>query len=298
MSGPLRGVYPILAMPFDSAGRVDVEALQHEVEYLIAAGVQGMGIALASEVPTLNEAERDLVLRSVVEQVDGRVRVVMNTGAPGTDLAVFYTRRAEELGADAVMVLPPPPATTTSEETVSYYHQIAASTHLPIFLQDVPTSPVPPALATRVAASQNHEWYVKAETPPTPPRVAEATAQGLRVFGGAGGTSFVEELRCGSTGTMPGAAIPEVFVRVWQLFESGQVDQAQALFSQYATLLNLLSQGMGIWCYLYKEVLHARGVFPRTSTHVRKPATAPDQIAYRELYRQIEVLGLERSLAL
>ncbi|MEZ4674798.1 MAG: dihydrodipicolinate synthase family protein [Caldilineaceae bacterium] len=43
----------------------------------------------------------------VVDQVNGRVPVVINTGAPGTDLAVLYSRRAEELGADALMILPP-----------------------------------------------------------------------------------------------------------------------------------------------------------------------------------------------
>jgi 4-hydroxy-tetrahydrodipicolinate synthase len=64
----LRGVFPILATPFDAAGRIEVEALRREVEYLIRAGVHGIGIALASEVLTLNEAERDLVLREVVEQ--------------------------------------------------------------------------------------------------------------------------------------------------------------------------------------------------------------------------------------
>jgi 4-hydroxy-tetrahydrodipicolinate synthase len=291
----LRGVFPILATPFDAAGRVEVEALQRELDFLVAAGVNGVGIALASEVPTFNEAERDLVLRTVVEQARGRVPVVMNTGAAATDLAVFYTLRAEDLGATAVMVLPPSPAIATADETVAYYGQIARSTRLPVFMQDIPTSPVSAGLAARVAASTEHPWYAKVETPPTPARVAEAVAIGherFGVFGGAGGAFFVEELRRGAIGTMPGAAIPEAFVEVWRLFQLGQVDQAQAVFARYATLLNLLSQGMGIWTYLYKEVLRLRGVFSNTSVQVRKPATEPDELAYREVRRQVELLGL------
>src|SRR5438067_1729497 len=197
MPDSLFGVYPILAMPFDDHGRIDPEILQREVEFMVEAGVHGVGIALASEVPTMSEAERDLALSTVVDQARHRVTVVMNTSAAGTDLAVLYSRRAEELGADAVMLLPPPPTATTPAETVAYFDQVAASVSLPVFLQDVAASPIPPALAAQVGASREHPWYLKVETPPTPPRVAEAVkacVERVTVFGGAGGAFFVEEL--------------------------------------------------------------------------------------------------------
>jgi dihydrodipicolinate synthase/N-acetylneuraminate lyase len=292
----LQGVYPILAMPFDAVGRIDVEALQREVEFMVSAGVHGVGVALASEVPMLSEAERDLALRTVVDQARGRVRVVMNTSAAGTDLAVLYTRRAQDLGANAVMVLPPPPATISADEMVAYFCDIAAATRLPIFMQDVPTSPVPPGLAVRIAASREHAWYLKAETPPTVPRVAEVVAARrapLRIFGGAGGYFFVQEMRRGAVGTMPGSAIPEVFVRVWNLFQAGHVTEAAATLAHYGTLLTMLAQGFGLNFYLAKEVLHLRGVFSRTNTRVRRPATAPDELALRELNELMELCGLK-----
>ena len=107
---------------------------------------------------------------------------------------------------------------------------------------------------------------------------------------------FLEELGRGSVGTMPGPAIPEVFVQVWDLFGAGRVDEARSVFSRYATLLNMLSQGSGIWAYLYKEILRLRGVFASTATSVRKPATQPDELTYRQLRQQVELLGLERSV--
>jgi 4-hydroxy-tetrahydrodipicolinate synthase len=291
----LRGVYPILAMPFDVAGEIDVEVLQREVEYLVAAGVDGVGIALASEVPMLSEAERDLALQVVVGQVRGRVKVVMNTSALGTDLAVSYSRRAEELGADALMVLPP---LAPAPETVDYYSRIAQATTLPIFIQDVPTAPVPPGLAVQITTKTPHAWYLKAETPPTPPRVTEVLAlagERVTVFGGAGGAFLIEELRRGSVGTMPGSTIPEVFVQVWQLAQAGRLDEAESVFALYAGLLRLLAQGTGISFYLTKEVLRLRGVF--TSTSVRRPAVEPDALAYQEIRRQVEALGLARTPA-
>ena len=292
----LSGVYPILAMPFDQAGRIDTEVLEREVDYLVDAGVDGMGIALATEVPMLTEAERDLTLRTVVSRARGRAKVVMNTSAAGTDVATFYSRRAQELGADAVMVLPP--ANTSGKETAEYFRQIALAIDLPIFMQDVPTAPVPPGLAAQIAAATDHDWYIKVEAPPTSPRVAEARAlagERLTIFGGAGGTFFIEEMRRGSVGTMPGSTIPEVFVRVWKLFQSGDVDQAEAEFTRYATLLRLLGQGTGISFYLCKEVLRMRGIF--TNTTVRRPSVAPDEASYQEVQRQVELLGLARATA-
>jgi 4-hydroxy-tetrahydrodipicolinate synthase len=240
----------------------------------------------------LSEAERELALETVVGQVRGRVQVVMNTSAAGTDLAAQYSRRAEELGADAVMVLPPP---ATAPEVVHYYAEIARATRLPIFIQDVPTAPVPPGLALQIAGATPHAWYLKAETPPTPPRVSEVVAMAsdrINVFGGAGGAFFIEELRRGSVGTMPGATIPEVFVHVWKLAQAGQIDRAEMAFAPYAALLRLLAQGNGISFYLTKEVLRLRGIFTRTD--VRRPAVKPDELAYREIRRQVEALGLER----
>jgi 4-hydroxy-tetrahydrodipicolinate synthase len=278
-------------MPFDAAGRIDTEILQDEVEFMIEAGVHGVGIALASEVPMLTETERDLALRTVVSQVRHRVPVVMNTGAPGTDLAVYYSQRAEDLGAQAVMVLPPTGA--TPQETIRYYQQIAGRIRIPIIIQDAAHAQVSPLQAAQLLGSAERDWYLKVETPPTAPRVAEARAVSegrLGVFGGAGGVSFLQELRRGAQGTMPGSAIPDVFVRVWDLFQSGQVDKAETVLAQCATLLKLLCQEGGILFYLYKEVLRLRGVF--TNTVVRKPAAEPDEIAYRELRREVELLGL------
>ena len=47
MADQMTGVYPIISCPFDEQARVDVESLEREVEYLIEAGVDGLGLGLA-----------------------------------------------------------------------------------------------------------------------------------------------------------------------------------------------------------------------------------------------------------
>ena len=64
-----RGLFPILAMPFDSKGNIDEEDLRREVEFCIFTGAHGLGLAMASEITKLSEDERNLATKTVVQQL-------------------------------------------------------------------------------------------------------------------------------------------------------------------------------------------------------------------------------------
>jgi 4-hydroxy-tetrahydrodipicolinate synthase len=289
----LKGLYPILSMPFDAKGRIDTEDLERETEFAIAAGVDGVGIAMASEVFKLSEAERDLALRTVVDQTRGRVKVVMHTSAPGTDLAIKYSRRAEKLGADAVMVTPPTLLPMPPAQVVEYFRRLSDAITIPIFVQDIGSAPVPPAVVAEVARVAENACYAKVETPPTPPRVAEAKRLGgeqVIVFGGAGGRALIDELRNGAVGTMPGCAIPEVFRTVWALYHKGKQTEAEVLLNRHMAMLDMYKESLDVSYHLTKEVLRLRGVFK--ATHVRHPTVQPDKTAVQRVQRLVEELGL------
>ena len=103
----MQGVFPIQITHFDDQGRVDEDSLRTVVDFNIDAGVHGLGVALGSEVLKLSEAERVQVTQIVVEHTSKRVPVIINTGAAGTDLAVLYSKTAEDNGADGLMMMPP-----------------------------------------------------------------------------------------------------------------------------------------------------------------------------------------------
>src|SRR5919109_1508424 len=115
----MRGIFPILLTPFDEQERIDEESLRSEVEFVLGAGVHGIGLALGSEILKLTEPEREQLVRIVVDQVGGRVPVVVNTGSQASFTAALYSRQAEALGASAVMCLPPALASAT--ETRAYF---------------------------------------------------------------------------------------------------------------------------------------------------------------------------------
>jgi dihydrodipicolinate synthase/N-acetylneuraminate lyase len=288
----MRGVFPILITPFDEQSRVDEESLRRLVEFSIAAGVHGLGVALGSEVFRLTEAERLQVTRVVVDQARERVPVVINTGAQGTDVAVHYSRMAEEAGADALMVMPPSFVPAGPAEVREYFRAISDAVRIPIFIQDAGNPTVPPSLSRQIAEESERVRYIKVESTPPAERVAEAVAEIgdlLTVFGGAGGNTLIEELRHGSQGTMPSCSQPEAFVEVWNRFQSGDEPGARAVFDRKIAPVNRIAlRGWGALFHVNKEILRQRGVI-RCAT-VRGPIESLEEPAARELQAVIDDL--------
>ncbi len=303
----MNGIFPILATPFDDKGQIDFEDLEREVEWMIGVGVNGVGIAVASEIYKLTDPERDEVLSSAVKQVNGRVPVVMNTGAMGTDVTVYYSQRAEELGANALMIRPPSFIAMPASEVIEFFARVGASVGIPIFQQDQATAQVPPAMAIEIARRHENLCYIKVETTPTVPRMAETAALrdaaaesgdaagDLILFGGAGGTFLFEELRRGSVGTMPGSVIPDVFVNVWERWQDGDEEGAETEFRRYGALIRTLKQPQGLDNWIYKEILVRRGIFK--TAHARHPAVKPDRFQIYELEQMLDELELEEPEA-
>ena len=285
-----RGLFPILAMPFDENGNIDEEDLRREVEFCISTGADGLGLAMASEISKLSEQERNLATKTVVEQSNGRAKVVLNTSASSTKLAIRMSQSATELGADSVMVMPP--VGVSEYEVRSHYANISKSVKVPIFIQDIASAPVAATLAAKLAEDNENICYAKVETLPTPSRVSNAISKGdgkLIVFGGAGGSFLVEELLRGAVGTMPWASIPEAYRETLDLFFAERHNEARANISRFGPILRTLSQPE-VCFSLTKEILKMRGVFK--TNNVRKPYDEPDSDTFTELQRIVNELEL------
>lgn len=284
-SAAIRGVVPILVTPFHPDGSIDEESLASLIDFNVAAGVHGLGVALGSEVFKFNEAERAQITRATVKAVAGRVPVIINSGAAGTDLAVFYSRAAEAAGADALMVIPPAFMPASADEIFDYYKAIDAAVGIPIILQDVPQGPIPPGLALRIADACPNVSYIKVETLPVTAKVqamSSAIGDRLTIFGGAGGSYFIEEMRRGAHGTMPFCSQPADFVAVWDAFQRGDEKAARERFDATIMAVNRLgAQGGDIFYAMHKQLLVRLGVIRHAI--VRSPTTAIDAITQREI---------------
>lgn len=291
-SGSLSGIVPILVTPFDENGDIDESSLRNEVDFAIDAGVHGLGIALGSEVFKLTEAERDQVSTIVIDQAKDRVPVVVNTGAAATDLAVFYSTRAEGLGASGVMCTPPGPG-FSPKEVVSYFKAISDAVNVPIVIQDTNATPVPASLILNIASDCANATYAKVESAPTPHQVYKAVqtaGERVHVFGGAGGGQFLEELRRGSIGTMPFPSSAKSFVEVWDLWQANDRTAARAEFdTRILPLLRITTGSLGGAHIVHKRALQRQGVI--RNAYVRPPIDELDPVTLEELDEAFAQLG-------
>src|SRR4028118_1665563 len=97
------GAFTAMVTPFKN-GEVDVEALEGMVEFQIQNGIHGLvPCGTTGETPALSETEDRVVIETVVRVANGRVPVIAGTGSNSTDMAIKYTRMAEEEGADGAV---------------------------------------------------------------------------------------------------------------------------------------------------------------------------------------------------
>ena len=283
----IRGVIPILKTPFDLEDRVDEDSLRREVDYCVAAGAHGLGIAFGSELPKLSEAERALVARVVIEQARGRIPVVMSTGYPSTMLAVHASQEAEALGASAVMLIPPANGLPESE-LHGYFRAVAAAVRLPIVVQVMTGAHLSGDELASLARAVPEVQYAKVESAPPAESVAEAIDKAgdvVTIIGGASGSALIEELEFGSQGTMPHATLVGSFVRVWDLWHDGRRQAARETWQREIAPLNAIGGAV------YKEMLKREGVIAHG--HFRAPAESRlDAEALRKLDRLCETLGI------
>jgi len=288
----LTGVIPITATPFDAEGRIDEDSIVSLVEFEARCGVHGLNVlGIMGEFHKLTESERRRVAEVFIKSAAGRFPIVVGTSHAGTGACIELSQAAEAAGAAALMVAPPP-GLKGDGAIMAHYRAVAAAVTVPIVVQDEPVTTgviMPPELLARIANELPSCRYVKLEEPPTPTKITALRrlpgGERFRIFGGMNGMFFFEELSRGAVGIMTGVAVPDVLVRIYDLFRAGDVAGAAATYDRYASYIRYEGQ-QGIGLALRKEVLRLRGAI--RSSYVRPPGPSLDDVTRAELRAILE----------
>lgn len=132
------GVFTALITPFKD-GAIDLEAFDALVERQIEAGVAGLvPVGTTGEAATLSDEEADALIARTVKLAAGRALVMAGAGANDTKKTVDKVKRAEQAGADAVLIVTPYYNKPTQAGLVAHYGAAAEATSLPVMLYSVP----------------------------------------------------------------------------------------------------------------------------------------------------------------
>jgi 4-hydroxy-tetrahydrodipicolinate synthase len=274
----MRGAFIILNTPFTATGEVDWDDLQREVAFVDAGGCQGIVWPQgSSSVTTLTKEERLRGMEVLVRAVQGK-RITLVLGVQGRDVdeMLEYARRAETLGADAMIAMPPT-AGRSMDDYRAYFRALGQSTGRPIIVQTSGGARglVPDVeLIVDLARDFPHMGYVKEESEPLIERMqAEIAARPAMkgIFGASFATGWLYEMRLGLDGVITGMGMyADLMARMWELHERGQHEEVRDAFSRFLLMRNLNEAIPGTDLYVMKM----RGVFKTTVRRASAPSAA------------------------
>jgi 4-hydroxy-tetrahydrodipicolinate synthase len=239
------GVMPAITTQFDSAHNLDLEAFKINLSAQIESGVHGIILGgTLGEASTLTRKEKSTLLTTSLEQVAGKIPVIMNIAEQSTAQAVLLAQQAESEGANGLMLLPPMRYKATDEETVAYFSSVAESTSLPIMIYN---NPVDYKIEVTIEMFEELAKYdninaVKESTRDTTnvTRMINHFGDRFKILCGVD-TIAMECLLMGASGWVAGLvdAFPEETVAIYTYCKVGEWDKATAVFRWFLPLLEL-----------------------------------------------------------
>jgi 2-keto-3-deoxy-L-arabinonate dehydratase len=251
-----RGIFPVVPTTFTASGELDLASQKRAVDFMIDAGVNGLCIlANFSEQFSLSDDEREIITRTVLEHVAGRVPVIVTTTHYGSNVCAARSKRAQEQGAAMVMVMPPYHGATfrvPEAQIYEFYARVSDAIDIPIMIQDAPASGTvlsAPFLA-RMASEIEQVSYFKIETPGAANKLREL----IRLAGDAAegpwdgeeGITLLADLHAGATGSMTGGGFPDGIRPIIDAWQAGRADDAFTLYQKWLPLINHENRQAGL----------------------------------------------------
>ena len=239
------GVFPAVTTKFHEDGSLDMDLFFKNLDFQLESGVHGIILGgTLGESSALTTEEKITLTQETVKYIDGRVPVVLNIAEGATQEAVFWAKKAEELGAEGLMILPPMRYAADAREVVSYFKTVAKSTKLPMMIYNNPVdykTLVTIDMFAELLECENIQ-AIKESTRDISnvTRMINRFGDRFKILCGVD-TLALEELLMGSVGWVAGlvCAFPKETVTIFNLVQEGKIKEALEIYRWFLPLLEL-----------------------------------------------------------
>lgn len=156
---PFEGIIAYPITPFDNNDKVNIPLFKKLVERLVVAGSHGIApLGSTGVLPYLTDAEKEAITTATIEQVAGRIPILVGVSNLTTERTVYHAKFAEKAGATAVMIIPMSYWKLTDDEIVKHYDTVASKISIPIMAYNNPATggvDMSPALLKRLLEIPN-----------------------------------------------------------------------------------------------------------------------------------------------
>ena len=239
------GVFPALTTKFNENIEIDIALYKKNLTAQIAAGVNGVILGgTLGEASTLTESEKEILVKTTIEEVDGRIPVVLNIAEGSTREALRQASLAVQWGAQGSMMLPPMRYKPDHRECVTYFKTVADSTDLPVMIYNNPVdykTEVTLEMFEEMIESKNIQ-AIKESTRDISnvTRLKNKFGDRLKILCGVD-TLAMEELVMGADGWVAGlvCAFPRETVVIFKLVKQNRIEEALKIYRWFLPLLEL-----------------------------------------------------------
>jgi 2-keto-3-deoxy-L-arabinonate dehydratase len=290
----VQGVITVMLLPLNEDESIDEATLRKQVDFAVTGGAAAVcAPGFATEFYKLTDEERRRVIRVVAEQSAGQVPMFASTGCGSVRATIELSRYAESVGADGLMVAAPKWCALGVREQAIFFERVCGGVSLPVMLQDADFTGVglPAALIVDLAKRCPNLQFAKLENILAGAKCSEIVrlSEGrVQVLYGMAGIALMDGLAHGASGVMPGTSFVEAYVRVFELYQSGEISQAKALFYRMQPYIAFSVQHLELIIQMDKRALVRRGIFD--SDRVREPTLSFDDEYQKQMNELIELM--------
>jgi len=239
------GVFPAVTTKFHEDGSLDMQMFFKNLDAQLEAGVHGIILGgTLGESSVLSLEEKIQLTTETVHYINGRVPVILNIAEGATRDAIFWAKKAKEIGASGLMLLPPMRYSADHREVVAYFKAVANSTDLPIMIYNNPVD-----YKTLVTIDMFDELKecsniqaIKESTRDISnvTRMRNKFGDRFKILCGVD-TLAMEELVMGADGWVAGlvCAFPKETVAIFHLVKNGEYEKALNIYRWFLPLLEL-----------------------------------------------------------
>ena len=241
----IKGIIPPIITPMNEDESINVAELRAQVNRQIEGGVHAIFcFGTNGEGYILNGKEKELVLRTVIEECNGRVPVYAGTGCISTRETIEQSKMAQSLGADVLSIITPSFAAASQNELYEHYKAVAEAVDMPIVLYNIPArtgNALAPATVAQLAQIDNIVGAKDSSGNFTNilAYIDAGKSKKNGTFSTLSGNDqlIIWNLLAGGTGGIAGCAnvYPHVMASIYNLFMEGKIEEAKAANASIAS---------------------------------------------------------------
>jgi 4-hydroxy-tetrahydrodipicolinate synthase len=230
----IKGIIPAMLTPLTKEQTVNVKGIRQLTHHLINSGVHGLfTLGTNGEFHLFSDEEKMTIAQTIIDEVNGRVPVIVGTGGNSTAEVIELSKKMEEIGASALSVITPYFISPTQEELAVHFEKIAENTSLSVLLYNIPArtgvnldaetvarlAKVPNIVGIKDSSGnfENIEQYIQV-----------TKEDDFSVFAGTD-SLILKTLMAGGVGAVAATAnmLPDIVVSIYNSWLEGNVEEAQ-----------------------------------------------------------------------